>query len=151
MFRFAHDIALYALALVPLVLLLFWLDARWRKQALAQLGDGSVVDALMPLYSPARRRWKRAFQIIAIGCIIIGIANPQVGSKYEEVKRQGFELMICIGDRRVVMFPSEDVDLGVLNPDHKVVSGYVERDGLQVPFAMVLSDVAAPGAESSPS
>jgi len=54
----------------------------------------------------------------------------------------GFELMICIGDRRVVMFPSEDVDLGVLNPDHKVVSGYVEREGVQVPFAMVLSDVA---------
>ena len=53
----------------------------------------------------------------------------------------GFELMICIGDRRVVMFPSEDVDLGVLNPDHKVVSGYVEREGVQVPFAMVLSNV----------
>lgn len=52
----------------------------------------------------------------------------------------GFELMICVGDRRIVMFPTEDVDLGVLDPDHKVVSGYVERDGLQVPFAMVLSD-----------
>lgn len=52
----------------------------------------------------------------------------------------GYELLVCIGDRRIVMFPSEDVDLGVLNPDHKLVSGYVERDGAQVPFAMVLSD-----------
>lgn len=52
----------------------------------------------------------------------------------------GYELMICVGDRRIVMFPSEDVDLGVLDTDHKVVSGYVERDGAQVPFAMVLSD-----------
>ena len=55
----------------------------------------------------------------------------------------GYELLVCIGDRRIVMFPSEDVDLGVLNPDHKLVSGYVERDGAQVPFAMVLSDVEA--------
>ena len=52
----------------------------------------------------------------------------------------GYELLICIGDRRVVMFPTEDVDLGVLNPDHKLVSGYVDKDGGKVPFAMVLSD-----------
>jgi hypothetical protein len=52
----------------------------------------------------------------------------------------GYELLICIGDRRVVMFPTEDVDLGVLNPDHKLVSGYVDKDGDKVPFAMVLSD-----------
>ena len=37
----------------------------------------------------------------------------------------------------------EDIDLGVLHPDHKVVSGYVEREGMKVPFAMVLSDVDA--------
>ena len=53
----------------------------------------------------------------------------------------GYELLICIGERRIVMFPTEDVDLGVLNPDHKLVSGYVDRDGAQVPFAMVLSDL----------
>ena len=65
---------------------------------------------------------------------------------YSRLKRMsqrahdGFELMVCVGDRRVVMFPSEDIDLGVLDTDHKVVSGFVDRDGTQVPFAMVLSD-----------
>jgi len=125
MFRFAHDIALYALALVPLVLLLFWLDARWRKRALAQLGDGSVVEALMPLYSPARRRWKRAFQVIAIGCIIIGIANPQVGSKYEEVKRQGFELMICLDVSNSMM--AEDLQPNRLERAKQAISNMVDR------------------------
>jgi hypothetical protein len=52
----------------------------------------------------------------------------------------GYELVVCIGDRRIVIFPSEDVDLGVVNPDHKLVSGYADRDGQQVPFAMVLKD-----------
>ncbi|MCF8258842.1 MAG: hypothetical protein K9J06_14905, partial [Flavobacteriales bacterium] len=96
MFRFSHDIALYALALVPLVILLFWWNARWRRKAMARLGDSAVLEAIIPLYSPARRRWKRALQAIALGLIIIGIANPQVGTKYEEVKRKGFELMICL-------------------------------------------------------
>jgi hypothetical protein len=52
----------------------------------------------------------------------------------------GYELVICVGDRRIVLFPSEDVDLGVVDPDHKLVSGYADRDGQKVPFAMVLKD-----------
>ena len=57
----------------------------------------------------------------------------------------GYELLMCVGYRRVVMFPTEYIDLGVLDPDHKLVSGYVDRDGQRVPFAMVLSDVEAAG------
>jgi len=53
----------------------------------------------------------------------------------------GYELVVCIGDRRIVVFPGEEIDLGVLSPDSKLVSGYVERDGALTPFAMVLADV----------
>jgi len=53
----------------------------------------------------------------------------------------GYELVVCVGDRRIVVFPSEEIDLGVLSPDRKLVSGYVEQDGALTPFAMVLADV----------
>jgi hypothetical protein len=52
----------------------------------------------------------------------------------------GYELVACVGDRRTVIFPTEDIDLGILPPDRKLVSGYVERDGALTPFAMVLAD-----------
>ncbi|MDR7231682.1 hypothetical protein J2X45_002782 [Caulobacter sp. BE264] len=54
---------------------------------------------------------------------------------------EGFELVVCIGDRRIVVFPTEDIDLGVLPPDRKLVSGYVEGEDGLTPFAMVLADV----------
>lgn len=53
----------------------------------------------------------------------------------------GFELVVGVGDRRFVVFPHEDVDLGVINPDHKIVSGYAQVDGELTPYAMVLSDL----------
>lgn len=53
----------------------------------------------------------------------------------------GFELLVCIGDRRIVVFPHEDVDLGLVDPEHKIISGYADRDGERVPFAMVMSDL----------
>jgi len=52
----------------------------------------------------------------------------------------GHQLIICVDQRRFVIFPDQDVDLGVVNPDSKIVSGYAERDGQIVPYAMVLRD-----------
>ena len=60
-----------------------------------------------------------------------------------ELALEGRELVVCIGDRRIVVFPHEDVDLGLVDPEHKLVSGYAERDGMMVPYAMILSNVAS--------
>lgn len=53
----------------------------------------------------------------------------------------GHELVVSVGDRRFVIFPHEDVDLGIINPDHKIVSGFATVDGERRPYAMVLSDL----------
>jgi hypothetical protein len=55
----------------------------------------------------------------------------------------GCELLVSVGDRRFVIFPAEDVDLGVVDPEHKIVSGYATRDGARAPYAMMLSDLPA--------
>ena len=57
----------------------------------------------------------------------------------------GHELLVSIGDRRIVVFPDQDADLGIIDPDkHKIISGYAMRDGQQVAFAIVASDLEEP-------
>ena len=57
----------------------------------------------------------------------------------------GHELLISVGDRRIVVFPDQDADLGVIDPDrHKIISGYATQDGRQVAFAIVASDLDEP-------
>lgn len=58
---------------------------------------------------------------------------------------EGYELVVAIGDRRIVVFPHEDVDLGMVDPAHKIVCGYALREGERVAYAMVLSDAPAAG------
>lgn len=54
----------------------------------------------------------------------------------------GHELLVSIGDRRIVVFPDQDADLGIVDPDrHKIISGYAMKDGQQVAFALVASDL----------
>lgn len=84
--------------------------------------------------------------------VIVDPASPLAWKRepyYRHIKSMsqraldGYELVVCIGERRVVVFPHEDVDLGRVDPEHKIVSGYATRDGERVPFAMILSDTEA--------
>ncbi|MES2287787.1 MAG: VWA domain-containing protein [Bacteroidota bacterium] len=96
MFQLENKYFLYALSLVPVFIIIYWLVNRWRKKALAAYGDVSIVKQLIPDVSVSKRIWKFILFTLAFAMVIIGIVNPQVGTKLEEVKRKGADLMICL-------------------------------------------------------
>lgn len=96
MFRFAHIEWLYVLAAVPLLFLFYALAMNARRKALDKFGESTLLAELMPEVSNSRRFWKMLLSALALVLVIIGVANPQIGSKYEEVKREGYELMIAL-------------------------------------------------------
>lgn len=51
--------------------------------------------------------------------------------------REGFQLVVHVGERRIVIFPEADLDLGHIGPEQQIVSGYIERDGRMIPYATV--------------
>ncbi len=96
MFQLENKYFLYALGLVPVFIIIYWLVNRWRRKALAAYGDVSIVKQLIPDVSVSKRIWKFILFSMAFAMVIIGIVNPQVGTKLEEVKRKGADLMICL-------------------------------------------------------
>ena len=58
--------------------------------------------------------------------------------------------MVCINDQRIVIFDDREIDLGVINPDHKVVCGYARHEGVLTPFALVVSDPSPLGEDRDP-
>ena len=125
MFRFANEIWLYALLVIPVLILVFWLNGRWRKNVLKQLGDANVLDNLIPTFSKALPRWKRFLFTLALAFILVGIANPQIGTKYEEVKREGFELMICLDVSNSML--AEDLTPNRLERAKQAISRLIDR------------------------
>lgn len=97
MFRFAHPDFLYLLLLIfPLLVLLFFYTAIWKKKAIKRYGNPELLAGLMPDVSIKRQHLKFGLLTGAILLIIVVIAGPQFGSKLETVKRQGVEIMICL-------------------------------------------------------
>ena len=100
MIRFAHIIYLYGLIAIPLILLLYILMRLWKKRALKTFGDIGILNRLFPDVSSAKTTWKMILFLLAFAMVVVGIADPQVGSKLEEVKRSGIDI-IRSEERRV--------------------------------------------------
>jgi len=96
MFRFANPYLLYCLLVLPLILVLFYITRMLKKKNISEFGDLPLMQLLMPDASPSRPVWKFYFYLVALTLIIIGMARPQLGSKLQEVKRKGIEIMIAL-------------------------------------------------------
>ncbi len=96
MFQLENTYFIYAFGLIPIFILVIWLVSKWRKKSLHAFGDITIIQHLFPDLSKPKRIFKSSLYILAFTFLIIGLINPQVGTKLEEVKRKGADLMICL-------------------------------------------------------
>jgi Ca-activated chloride channel homolog len=96
MIRFAHPEYLIALGLIPVLVILFWWSLRMKKRGLRMFGNPALLAQLMPQASGKKPVVKSVLVIAAIGLVILGLANPRIGTRMEEVRRQGVDVMICL-------------------------------------------------------
>jgi Ca-activated chloride channel homolog len=96
MLRFAHIEFLWGFAAVPAFIFLFWRLRRWKKKALASFGDRNIVNLMMPEVSFSRPGIKFLFFLLAYMMMITALADPQIGSRMEEVKGSGADIMILL-------------------------------------------------------
>lgn len=96
MFRFAHPIYLYLLLLIPLITAGYVYFQFRMKRQLRKFGDPDLLRSLMPDVSPLRRHVKFGLMMTALALIILVLARPQFGTRNEEVKRSGIEVVIAV-------------------------------------------------------
>lgn len=96
MIRFAHPEYLYLLALAPVLALLFVFGMRLRRAAVERFGTPAVLDRLTEAASPSKRLWKYIVFVAAVIFLVVGLANPQIGTRLEEVKQEGVDLFIAL-------------------------------------------------------
>ncbi len=96
MFRFAHPELLYLLIILPLLIVFYVLMTGKKKKAIAAFGNPELLKPLMPLLSFKRGAYKFIMWLIALAFVIVGVAGPQFGSKLQQVKKKGVELMIAL-------------------------------------------------------
>ncbi len=96
MFRFEHIQHIYALGILPVIILVFiWAVSR-RKRLLDKFGDNHLVRQLMPQASKYKPTIKFIFLLLAMSFLCIAWANPQWGMKKEKVQRKSSDVFIAL-------------------------------------------------------
>lgn len=96
MFRFAHIEYLNLLYLIPVLVLIYWFSHRQKNVMLKNFANSKMHKLLLPLRSSIKGGLKFGMALVAIVLLIVAIANPQVGSKIEEVKQVGIDVYILL-------------------------------------------------------
>ena len=96
MFRFAHPEYLNGLYLLPVFAAAAWYLFFRRKKALSKFADKELHKVLLPSFSRQKFWIKTAIWVVSIGLLIIAAANPQVGTRLEEVKQTGIDVFILL-------------------------------------------------------
>ncbi|NDC42467.1 MAG: VWA domain-containing protein, partial [Chitinophagia bacterium] len=96
MFRFQHTPNLYALAAIPVLVLLFVLMLYWRRKRLAKLGDARLLDKQLLGLIPGRNITRFILVTLGLAMVIIGWANLQAGDKLEKIERKGVDVVIAL-------------------------------------------------------
>ncbi len=124
-FRFEYgNLLLFLWGLLPITVL-FIAFLRWRKKGLKKIGEASLVSQLIPDASQNKLITKFILVSLAYTFIIIGFANPQVGTKQEKVKRQGIDVFIAMDVSNSML--SEDIKPNRLMRAKNFVSNFIDE------------------------
>jgi tetratricopeptide (TPR) repeat protein len=96
MLRFEHPEYLWFLLLIPALGVGFFFLNLWQRKQLRRFVNDTLIPQLAPEVSLAMRIVKQALVLLAFACLILAVANPQVGTRLEEVKREGIDLFVAL-------------------------------------------------------
>lgn len=99
------------------------------KNRLKKFGDPDLLASLMPDVSAIRRHIKFSLLMVALGLIIMVMARPQFGTRNEEIKRSGIEVVIAVDVSNSMLCEDINPDLhqNRLDKSKMIVSKLIEQ------------------------
>jgi Ca-activated chloride channel family protein len=124
MFRFAHPEYFFLLLLIPVLIGVYVYAGIKKRRNLKKFGNPELLAELMPNVSRVRPLLKFYLQLAALLFIIIILAQPQFGTKMENSKRQGIEVIIALDVSNSMM--AQDIQPSRLDKAKMVLSQLVD-------------------------
>ncbi|MBN1466018.1 VWA domain-containing protein [candidate division KSB1 bacterium] len=125
MLRFAHSSLFHLLWLLPLLVVFLVLAFKSKRRAMARFGALELMKKLSSNTSPDRQVAKSALLLLATIFIILALARPQIGTKIEEVKREGVDVLVAIDVSKSML--ARDVPPSRLDKAKHEVESFIAR------------------------
>ncbi len=104
---------------------MYFFNLYWKKRVLNQLGDERLIKKLLPNVSHKLATLKFILYAISLLFLFVGLANLQFGTKLQEVKREGVDLMICLDVSNSMM--AEDITPNRLERSKRAIYQLIDK------------------------
>jgi Ca-activated chloride channel family protein len=125
MFQLEEKIWFWALAIIPIMLLLFLLLHFWRYKTQKKFAEAALLKRL----SPNRSVFKSVLKVLVLGlafiCLIIALVNPKIGTKLETVKREGVDIVFAVDVSKSML--AEDIAPNRLEKSKQLVTQIINN------------------------
>lgn len=125
MLKFANPEFFYLYWLVPLLVIFFIAVFKYKKRLMKKLGDEELVQQLTANVSRKKIRWKVVLIIIVFSIFIFSLANPQIGTRLEEVKRSGIDIFIALDVSKSML--AEDVAPNRIDKAKHQIASFIDQ------------------------
>lgn len=93
---FQHIEYFFALAAIPLLLLMYLFVLAWKKRTIKKIGDENLVREMIKNYAPQKFALKFVLILSAFTFAVFALANLRSPKGVEQVNRNGIDVMIAI-------------------------------------------------------
>jgi len=125
MIRFAHPEYLNALYLLPILVIIFYLLYKNKNRLLEKFANKELHNIIISSYSNVKNYVKFGIILLAFASLIIAAANPQVGTKLQEVKQTGIDVFILLDVSRSMT--AEDIKPNRLEKAKYQISNLIQK------------------------
>ena len=107
MLRFGNPEFFHLYWLLPVLIVFFIWVFRYKRRLLKRLGDEELIARLTASVNPQKRIWKVVLILFGYCLLVFGLTDPQIGTRLEEVKREGIDIFIALDVSKSML--AEDV------------------------------------------
>ena len=125
MFQFQHIEYLWALTVIPLMIVLYAFVIRYKKKTIKKIGDPALVNELIKGYSPGRFFIKFCLIVLAFAIGVIALINPRKPQGNTMVNRNGIDVMIALDVSKSML--AEDIKPNRLERAKQLIAKLIDK------------------------
>ena len=122
--KFENPEFLHLLWGVFLLVGFFIWTVKYKTKLLSKFGNLEILSKLMQTYSTGRRNLKMILLVFSYMFFILALANPQIGTKLEEITRKGIDLIVVLDVSKSML--AEDISPSRLEKAKHEVSKLID-------------------------
>ncbi len=127
MYKLEEPIYFYALAIIPIMIVVYLLVLWWKKRTQRKFANAELLKKIAPNSSIFKNTLKLVMLLLGVTFLVISLVNPKMGSKLKTVKREGVDVVFALDVSKSML--AEDIAPNRLEKAKQIISKIINQLG----------------------